>query len=123
MARPVEVLATAKRLLAPGGAVLIADERVGEAFTAPGDEMERFMYAYSVVSCLPNGLAEQPSVGTGTVHAPRDPRAVRPRRRVPRVHDPADRARPVPLLPPRPVAPDAANPVAKRALPPTRNAR
>jgi SAM-dependent methyltransferase len=67
MARPAEVLATAKRLLAPGGAVLIGDERVGDAFGAPGDEMERIMYAFSVVSCLPNGLADQPSVGTGTV--------------------------------------------------------
>ena len=70
MARPVEVLSTARRLLAPGGAVLIGDERVGEVFTAPGDEMERLMYAFSVVSCLPNGLAEQPSVGTGTVMRP-----------------------------------------------------
>ena len=67
MARPAEVLATAKRLLAPGGAVLIGDERVGDAFEAPGDEMERIMYAFSLVSCLPNGLADQPSVGTGTV--------------------------------------------------------
>ncbi len=70
MARPVEVLAAARRLLAPGGAVLIGDERVAEQFTAPGDEAERLFYGYSVVACLPNGLVDQPSVGTGTVMRP-----------------------------------------------------
>ena len=70
MARPAEVLATAKRLLAPGGAVLIADERVAETFTSPGDEAERMFYGYSVVACLANGLVDQPSVGTGTVLRP-----------------------------------------------------
>jgi 2-polyprenyl-3-methyl-5-hydroxy-6-metoxy-1,4-benzoquinol methylase len=70
MARPVEVLAAARRLLAPGGAVLIGDERVAERFTAPGDEAERLFYGYSVVACLANGLLDQPSVGTGTVIRP-----------------------------------------------------
>ena len=84
MARPVEVLAAARRLLAPGGAVLIGDERVGDAFTAPGDEIERMIYAYSVVVCLPNGLADQPSVGTGTVLRPATLEAMRPRGRASR---------------------------------------
>jgi 2-polyprenyl-3-methyl-5-hydroxy-6-metoxy-1,4-benzoquinol methylase len=70
MARPAEVLATAKRLLTSGGAVLIGDERVAEWFTAPGDEAERLFYGYSVVACLANGLVDQPSVGTGTVLRP-----------------------------------------------------
>ena len=70
MARPAEVLGAAKRLLAPGGAVLVGDERVAEAFTAPGDEGERLFYGYSVVACLANGLVDQPSVGTGTVIRP-----------------------------------------------------
>jgi 2-polyprenyl-3-methyl-5-hydroxy-6-metoxy-1,4-benzoquinol methylase len=70
MARPVEVLAAARRLLAPGGAVLIGDERVAEVFTAPGDEAERLFYGYSVVACLANGLVDQPSVATGTVIRP-----------------------------------------------------
>ena len=29
------------------------DERVAEAFTAPGDEVERLMYGYSLLCCLP----------------------------------------------------------------------
>ena len=70
MARPAEVLAAARRLLAPGGAVLIGDERVAETFTAPGDEAERMFYGYSVVACLANGLVDQPSVGTGTLLRP-----------------------------------------------------
>ena len=70
MAQPAAVLAAARKLLAPGGAVLIGDERVAEVFTAPGDEADRLFYGYSVVACLPNGLAEQPSVGTGTVLRP-----------------------------------------------------
>ena len=70
MAQPAEVLAAARKLLKPGGAVLIGDERVAEVFTAPGDEADRLFYGYSVVACLANGLYEQPSVGTGTVLRP-----------------------------------------------------
>jgi 2-polyprenyl-3-methyl-5-hydroxy-6-metoxy-1,4-benzoquinol methylase len=70
MARPAEVLATTRRLLKPDGAVLIADERVAETFTAPGDDVERLFYGYSVVACLANGLIDQPSVATGTVLRP-----------------------------------------------------
>ena len=70
MARPVEVLRAARALLAPGGAVLIGDERVAERFSAPGDATERLFYAYSVLACLANGLADPPSVGTGTVLRP-----------------------------------------------------
>jgi hypothetical protein len=56
--------------LAAGGSVLIMDERVAEQFTAPGDEVERFMYLSSVLFCLPTGLADSPSAGTGTVMRP-----------------------------------------------------
>ena len=70
MARPVEVLAAARRLLADDGCVIVVDERVAETFTAPGDDVERLMYGYSVLHCLPVGLAEAPSVGTGTAMRP-----------------------------------------------------
>ena len=70
MPQPVEVLRAARSLLAPDGCVIVADERVAETFTAPGDEVERLMYGYSVLHCLPVGLAEQPSVGTGTAMRP-----------------------------------------------------
>jgi 2-polyprenyl-3-methyl-5-hydroxy-6-metoxy-1,4-benzoquinol methylase len=70
MAHPVEALRTVRRLVAEGGAVIIMDEHVGESFTAPADEVERLMYSASVLLCLPTGMAEQPSAGTGTVMRP-----------------------------------------------------
>ncbi len=70
MADPVAVLGAVKRLLAPGGCAIVADEGVAETFTAPGDEIERAMYGYSVLFCLPNTRAVAGSVGTGTVIRP-----------------------------------------------------
>jgi SAM-dependent methyltransferase len=67
MSRPVEVLRVLRGLAAEDGAVIVMDERVADAFMAPGDEVERLMYTYSVLCCLPVGLAETPSAGTGTV--------------------------------------------------------
>ena len=52
------------------GAVLIEDERVALRFSAPVDESERLFYGYSILFCLPNGLADSPSVGTGTILRP-----------------------------------------------------
>ena len=63
MSRPVEVLESCRRLLAPGGTVIVVDEKVAERFTVPGDTIERLMYGYSVFVCLANGLAESPSAG------------------------------------------------------------
>jgi 2-polyprenyl-3-methyl-5-hydroxy-6-metoxy-1,4-benzoquinol methylase len=70
MSDPVAVLTKMRALVAPGGAVLIADEKVAEAFTAPGDEVERFMYGWSVLHCLPVGRVDPPALGTGTVMRP-----------------------------------------------------
>lgn len=64
---PVAVLGAMRRLVGAGGTVLIMDEKVADAFVAPGDDIERFMYGFSVLHCLPVGMADQPSVGTGTV--------------------------------------------------------
>jgi 2-polyprenyl-3-methyl-5-hydroxy-6-metoxy-1,4-benzoquinol methylase len=70
MSRPVEALRTMRRLAGKSGAVIVMDERVEEAFSAPSHEIERFMYGVSVLFCLPTGLADQPSAGTGTVMRP-----------------------------------------------------
>jgi 2-polyprenyl-3-methyl-5-hydroxy-6-metoxy-1,4-benzoquinol methylase len=70
MAQPVAALMAAKAMLAPGGSVLVVDERVAEQFTAPGDEIERLMYGWSFLHCLPAGMADQPSAATGTVMRP-----------------------------------------------------
>jgi 2-polyprenyl-3-methyl-5-hydroxy-6-metoxy-1,4-benzoquinol methylase len=70
MSRPVEALEAMRSLVGEDGAVLVVDERVGETFGAPGDEIERLMYGWSVLHCLPVGMADQPSAGTGTVMRP-----------------------------------------------------
>jgi len=69
MARPVEALRAARAMLAEGGHVLIADERVHESFQAP-NQPERLFYSWSVLFCLPTGMADQPSAGTGAVMRP-----------------------------------------------------
>jgi 2-polyprenyl-3-methyl-5-hydroxy-6-metoxy-1,4-benzoquinol methylase len=71
MARPVEALANARRMLTTGGAVIVADERVAEQFSAPGDDLERLMYGFSVVHCLAVGRAgDEDSAATGTAMRP-----------------------------------------------------
>jgi 2-polyprenyl-3-methyl-5-hydroxy-6-metoxy-1,4-benzoquinol methylase len=67
LAQPVEVLAAIRASLAPGGVALVVDERVADSFAAPGDEVERMMYGWSVTHCLPTQMVEQPSAAVGTV--------------------------------------------------------
>jgi 2-polyprenyl-3-methyl-5-hydroxy-6-metoxy-1,4-benzoquinol methylase len=68
-ARPVDALRVARALLSPEGSVVVADERVGDRFTIPADERERYAYGWSVVSCLPSAM-EPGSAGTGAVMRP-----------------------------------------------------
>jgi 2-polyprenyl-3-methyl-5-hydroxy-6-metoxy-1,4-benzoquinol methylase len=70
MSRPVEALRAMRSMVDNDGVVLVVDERVGEDFKAPSDETERLMYGFSVLHCLPVGMAEQPSAATGTVMRP-----------------------------------------------------
>ena len=67
MPQPVEVLSAIRWAVRPHGAVVVMDEAVADEFTAPGDVVERAMYGYSTLICLPDGLSSSPSVGTGTV--------------------------------------------------------
>jgi SAM-dependent methyltransferase len=67
MSYPVEVLRTCRELLGDGGSVVIGDERVADAFTVPGDDLERFYYGFSVLHCLPVGMVGEGAAGTGTV--------------------------------------------------------
>jgi len=67
MSNPVAVLGAMRRLVGENGTVLIVDEKVADQFTALGDEVERYMYGFSILHCLPVGMMEQPSAATGTV--------------------------------------------------------
>ncbi|MYW90428.1 methyltransferase domain-containing protein [Amycolatopsis rubida] len=70
MARPVEVLRWCRRAVHASGGVLLMEPKAAEEFAAPAGEVERFLYAVSVLHCLPVGLSERPSAGTGTVIRP-----------------------------------------------------
>lgn len=67
MPRPVEVLAAIRRAVRPDGEVVIMDEAVAPSFSPDGDDVERVMYGYSILLCLPDSLSTPGSVGTGTV--------------------------------------------------------
>jgi SAM-dependent methyltransferase len=74
MAHPVRILSAFRRLLADGGSILIVDMKAGETFVAPGDDLDRYLYGWSVMSCLHDGL-QGGGVGTGTVMRPATLRA------------------------------------------------
>ncbi len=91
MPRPVDVLAAMRLAVRDDGPVIVMDEAVAETFTAPGDDLERIMYGYSLFVCLPDSLSHRPSVGDGHRHAPRHPPRVRAGGGLRRPRDPADR--------------------------------
>jgi 2-polyprenyl-3-methyl-5-hydroxy-6-metoxy-1,4-benzoquinol methylase len=67
LSNPVDALRTMRRLASERGTVLIVDERVGDTFTAKGNDVEWMMYGWSILHCLPVGMVEPPAAGTGTV--------------------------------------------------------
>jgi SAM-dependent methyltransferase len=70
MADPVGTLREMRRALKPDGVIVIMDEAVAERFGDSTDDIERIMYGFSLMICLPDGLSHQPSAGTGTVMRP-----------------------------------------------------
>jgi 2-polyprenyl-3-methyl-5-hydroxy-6-metoxy-1,4-benzoquinol methylase len=70
MSRPVEALRSARAMLAEGGALLVIDERVEDEFTAPASEIERYVYGWSVLSCLPGAMGDPETAATGAVMRP-----------------------------------------------------
>jgi 2-polyprenyl-3-methyl-5-hydroxy-6-metoxy-1,4-benzoquinol methylase len=67
MTRPADVLRSVRAALREDASVIVVDERVADEFVAPGDEVERMMYGWSVTHCLPTQLTEEPSAALGTV--------------------------------------------------------
>ena len=70
MPYPAKVLATMRRLAAERGLVMVVDEGVAEQFEAPANDVDRLMYGFSLLVCLPDGMSSPGSVGTGTVMRP-----------------------------------------------------
>ncbi|GIV78006.1 MAG: hypothetical protein KatS3mg050_2400 [Litorilinea sp.] len=67
MSNPIDALRTMRQLVNGHGTVIIMDERVGDTFTPTGNEVEWMMYGWSLLHCLPVGMADHPAAGTGTV--------------------------------------------------------
>ena len=67
MCDPVGALRAMRSLRAPGGAVLVADERVADTFTVDVDDAERFQWGFSALHCLPTAMTAPPAAGTGTI--------------------------------------------------------
>jgi SAM-dependent methyltransferase len=70
MAYPTRALVTIRSALAPTGCVVVADERVATEFGAPGDAVERMMYGWSIVHCLPVAMSAPSSEAIGTAIRP-----------------------------------------------------
>jgi SAM-dependent methyltransferase len=70
LAHPVPALAALRGALADGASLIVADEKVAETFTAPGDDVERMDYGFSFWHCLPASRAEDDSAATGTCLRP-----------------------------------------------------
>jgi SAM-dependent methyltransferase len=67
MPYPVEVLTAVRASLADGGTVVVMDEAAADELTAPADLVQRALYGFSVLCCLPDSLSHPDSVATGTV--------------------------------------------------------
>jgi 2-polyprenyl-3-methyl-5-hydroxy-6-metoxy-1,4-benzoquinol methylase len=70
MAYPVKALRRMHELAAPDGAVLIADEAVGESLAENRNFLGHLMYNFSVLHCLPQAMVYPGAAGTGTIMRP-----------------------------------------------------
>jgi SAM-dependent methyltransferase len=70
MSQPVPVLEAMRLMTEPDGFVVVMDEAVDPALVSPAGEIDKLMYGFSLLVCLPDGMSTQPSVGTGTVMRP-----------------------------------------------------
>jgi 2-polyprenyl-3-methyl-5-hydroxy-6-metoxy-1,4-benzoquinol methylase len=70
MSDPVGALTTMRRLAGQSGSVIVMDERTNEHFTTDENPIEQLLYGFSILGCLPAGMADHPSAATGTVMRP-----------------------------------------------------
>jgi 2-polyprenyl-3-methyl-5-hydroxy-6-metoxy-1,4-benzoquinol methylase len=71
MGDPSSALRACRSLVADDGVVFVGDMAAADEFDAPGDDLQRFLYAFSVLHCLAVGIANAAtpaeSAATGTL--------------------------------------------------------
>jgi SAM-dependent methyltransferase len=70
MPAPVDALAGVHRMLHADGRALVADMAGAEALVPDGDPVQRALYSYSVLVCLPDAMSGGAIDATGTVIRP-----------------------------------------------------
>jgi 2-polyprenyl-3-methyl-5-hydroxy-6-metoxy-1,4-benzoquinol methylase len=70
MAHPVAALQAVRAALRPDGRVFVMDEGAEESFAPDGTPLERLLASASVLHCLPVGMSEADSAGTGALFRP-----------------------------------------------------
>ncbi|MGK2966597.1 MAG: methyltransferase domain-containing protein [Tepidiformaceae bacterium] len=65
LADPVRVLRAVHRALKPDGVLLIADENVGDTFTAPAENLDGFLYAARCSFACRQGWRRSPRMRPG----------------------------------------------------------
>jgi SAM-dependent methyltransferase len=70
MPDPVSVLKAMRRMVRQDGRVLVGDMAGAEEFTPDGDLVQRALYGFSVLICLPDAMTGSPDGATGTVMRP-----------------------------------------------------
>lgn len=70
MPYPEKVLSAVRQSCREDAVVLVIDEAADPELSTPGDDVQRLLYGFSVLICLPDSLSHSGSVGTGTVIRP-----------------------------------------------------
>jgi 2-polyprenyl-3-methyl-5-hydroxy-6-metoxy-1,4-benzoquinol methylase len=70
LSHPVDALRAMRAMARPGAYVVVMDEKVDDEFTAPGDELQRYLFGWSAVHCLPTAMVDPESAATGTMMRP-----------------------------------------------------
>jgi 2-polyprenyl-3-methyl-5-hydroxy-6-metoxy-1,4-benzoquinol methylase len=68
--RPVDVLAGMHRMLRPGGVALVADMAGADELRTDRDPVQRALYGFSLLVCLPDAMSGGAVDATGTVMRP-----------------------------------------------------
>jgi 2-polyprenyl-3-methyl-5-hydroxy-6-metoxy-1,4-benzoquinol methylase len=70
MPHPIDVLSAMRHAAAPDAVVIVIDEAADPALVAPADDIQRLLYGFSLLICLPDALSHPRSAATGAVMRP-----------------------------------------------------